>query len=533
MSEFRRQHPAAAIARAFDLIRGNLVTILVVLLFGSGGEGLSFLWLLLAMFFFLLLAGTAGWWRFHYRVEDGELHIRHGILVQKNIYLTRERVQVIDVTAGPVQRVFGLVKMEFKTAGASSREASLSAVNGEEARQLVSLLKKDSSDASAGPYPPFPDSETGDLRAVDSGDRDLLITEEEKGRSGGTGPGERDGLEETLPGEKKSTGLFPHPGELQQREFRPGWRKLVIAASTSGSFGIALSLLATLFSQIEPLISDTGLYETFLEYLPGEADALLILSFAGFLALSAWLLSFFGTLVQYGDFVLIRGENELVVRRGILEKKSITLPYNRIQAVRIVEGVVRQPFGYASILAESAGYGERQEEGGSVVLFPLIHRSVLEEFLRQVLPDWQMEPVEPARPPARALRRYLFRSSTAVAAVAAGGFLFLELSFWSFLMILPGLFWGWLRHRDAEASADSRRLRIRTRLLALTTTIIPGNRVQQITCRSNGFQRRSRLAHLGVSVASGGQGRTIRIQDLDREEAARLFSWLSASSHDT
>lgn len=50
--------------------------------------------------------------------------------------MAKERIQVIDVTEGLVQRVFGLVKVEVKTAGGGTESATINAMTFEEAEEL-------------------------------------------------------------------------------------------------------------------------------------------------------------------------------------------------------------------------------------------------------------------------------------------------------------------------------------------------------------------------------------------------------------
>ena len=193
MSEFQRQHPASAISGALSLIRENFVTILIFLFLGVSNENLDFLWWISGGFVMLLFLGFGSWWRFEYKIENGELHIRRGLFVRKNLYLTKDRIQVIDITAGIVQRIFGLVKVDIQTAGSSSREASIEAVSLERAKEINRLLRGESNE----------DPAEGEIQE-----------------------------EETAPERK----IFSLPG-----------KELLIAASTSGSFGIAFSILATVF----------------------------------------------------------------------------------------------------------------------------------------------------------------------------------------------------------------------------------------------------------------------------------------------
>ena len=49
-------------------------------------------------------------------------------------------------------------------------------------------------------------------------------------------------------------------------------KDLLIAASTSGRFGIALSILGTLFSQVEPVIRESNMFEYLFSLLPAQTD---------------------------------------------------------------------------------------------------------------------------------------------------------------------------------------------------------------------------------------------------------------------
>lgn len=475
MSEFQRQHPVAAISRALGLIRGNLITILVFLFVGASSDEFNLLWFIGGGFGFLLVLGVANWWRFLYKIEEGELHIRSGIFVRKNLYLTKDRIQVIDITSGIIQRMFGLVKLDIQTAGASSREAAIEAVTLERAREINRLLRD---------------------------------------RSDGNGIADAEGTT----AEEEQRGQ-----EFKQEIALPG-KELLIAASTSGSFGIALSILATLFSQIEPVISQSELFEYLFGLLPSQSDVLLIISVILIFVIFAWLLSFFSTLFSFGDFLLRITDKELVISRGIFEKKRITVPYNRLQAIHVAEGMIRQPLGYASLHLESAGYGD--EKGtGSIVLFPLIHRKRILALLDDVFPDYTKE-MEGIRPPKRSLRRYLFRSAFLVTAITAGLYWLLDLNNWIWILPALSLVWGWLKYKDAAVAWGRDLLILRSRAFSKTTAYIKKNRVQDVSLSQSWIQRFRGLCTIQVFVASGDQGKSFTVRELDLDEAYLLVKEL-------
>jgi putative membrane protein len=217
----------------------------------------------------------------------------------------------------------------------------------------------------------------------------------------------------------------------------------------------------------------------------------------------------------------------LYVRRGLLERREATIPLARIQAVRIVEGVLRQPFSLASVRVESAGYGE--DAGVSTTLFPLLPREEVQKLLLDTAPEFAIAPVlEPL--PARALRRYVFRTTAPVLLLAAAFALVWALAFgfaaWWFsallLLVFPAALYGRLRYRDAGWAYEGDRLVVRSRRLARTTTIAPRRRLQSRGVIRSPFQRRARLATFRAQVASGGGGAELQVTDLGSDDAEAL-----------
>ncbi|MFO7800650.1 MAG: PH domain-containing protein, partial [Rhodohalobacter sp.] len=466
MFDFQRQHPVAAVSRAFSLIKGNLVTIIVFLVVGARSESFPFLWWIGGGFAFLLVAGVANWWRFLFKIEEGELHIKSGIFVRKNLYLSKDRVQVIDITSGVIQRLFGLVRVDIQTAGSSSREAAIDAISLDKAREINRLLRDEDS--------------------------------------------ENDQSEQS---EKDS--------ESDIKEFGLPSKELLIAASTSGSFGIALSILATVFSQVEPLISESELFEYVFEVLPSQTDFVFFVTVIMIFVIFAWLLSFFSTLFSYGNFSLMVKDKEMVITRGIFEKKRVTVPYNRIQAIHVAEGMIRQPLGYSSLHLESAGYGD--EKGtGSIVLFPLVKRSEVLKLLNEVVPSYQKE-MDGLKLPKRALRRYLFRSTFLITAVIVPLYFWLSLNNWIWFIPALAILWGWLKYRASAVGWNDGSFIFRSRTLSKSTAFINRNRIQNITISQSPFQRWRKLCTAEIYVASGDRGKSFSVRDLEARTGIELM----------
>ncbi|MEX0773188.1 MAG: PH domain-containing protein [Balneolales bacterium] len=463
MSEPKRQHPVAAISIVIDILKEYLVPFVVIVILGGRTDDAQTYYLMgaVVLIISLLIGGVLSWLRYTYRIEDGELKIEYGVLVRKRHFVRRDRIQVIDISSGLIQRLFGLVSVEVRTAGQSTSEATISAVTRDEAEHIKSLMSNK--------------------------DYDEVKTE---------GP----------------------VSELHLNKM-----DLLIAASTAGSFGVALSIIGTITSQMNQFITETDIYN-YLEGLDIPGTSFVIMIILAMIAI-AWLLSLVGTIVKYSGFSLARRKDELIITRGLFEKKQLTIPYHRIQAVRVVEGILRQPFGYASVYVDSAGYGD--EAGTSTILFPLIKKDRLKDFIQNNIPDYYIDLPSVSSPP-RSIRRYLVRAMVPALAMVILISLIFTYGYISVLLLPLAAWLGMKRYRDAGAGFVNNIFILRFRSLARTTAIIKKKFVQAADTRSSYFQRRKELLSFMITVASGKTGATFSVKELDQKTGNELFARASS-----
>ena len=477
-SEVRRLHPAAMLIGAIKTLRrwiGFFAAGGAAAIF-SGGMDLS-LYLILGAT--LVVVGSAVWgflsWRVtRYWTSGSAFHLSQGVLQKNERTIPLEHVQSVDTVQGIIQRIFQVVEVRIETAGggATDTDASLSALN----RAAADLLR-----------------------------------------------GELEGVKPEAAEDEEDAG----PTVIR----RLGTKDLLIAGATSGQIGVALSLVAIGSQFFDNLVSERlfdRIYETI---APGSILALALIALA--VGLFAWLLAIGGTVLSYAGFTLSREGDFLYIKRGLLEKREATIPLARIQAVRISEGVLRQPFGLALLRVESAGYGAGTEDVAvSTTIFPLLPRKEAVKLLKEAAPEFAVEP-ELRTLPRRSLRRYVFRSTVAIflLAIVGGvqlGFLLDSiLAGFAFLpLVVPAALYGWLRYRDAGWEVVEDRLVARSRSLGRVTSIAPRRRLQSRSVVRSPFQRRARLATFRVRVASSGGGTEINVVDLESISAFGLLRLL-------
>src|SRR5918998_1055516 len=475
MSSEKHLHPAAMIVGGIRTLRrwvSGLVFPGIVLLVSQGFNLWTVTLSLLGLIVVAALAalwGILSWRATTYAVTGNSFRLRQGVFQKNERTIPLEHVQSVDSVQGIIQRVFGVVEVRIETAGGGGSEpdASLAALDWDAAQTL--------------------------RREIEGSKRE---------RSEGT------------------TG----PTILR----RLSTRDLLLAGATSGQIGLAFSVLAIGFQFLDNFFPEDFARRLVETLSPNWLMVVLILVPAG--VLLAWLLAIAGAVLAYSGFTLSREGDFLYIKRGLLERREATIPLSRIQAVRIAEGLLRQPFGLASLRVESAGYGE--DAGVSTILFPLLPRREVQDFLLATAPEFAVEPPLNALP-RRALRRYVFRSTVPVLVllVAAGLFSLLAFGFalWglaALLLLLPAALYGWLRYRDAGWALEDDRLVVSSRLLTRSTTIAPRRRLQSRATVRSPLQRRVRLATFRARVASGGGGAELQVTDLGSDDAAALVSSL-------
>jgi hypothetical protein len=123
---------------------GGILLIVSTLAWLLGGLPSSVFWLLMAAFTVVLVAiGLFAWqWpavhyrHLFYRVDRQGLGIRRGVIWRKVISIPTTRVQHIDVTQGPLQRVHGLATLTIHTAGTQGASIPLSGLAHHTATEL-------------------------------------------------------------------------------------------------------------------------------------------------------------------------------------------------------------------------------------------------------------------------------------------------------------------------------------------------------------------------------------------------------------
>ena len=427
-----RLHPLSPLARVG--ISLGVIVAAVGIPTVSGGQassgGLGDLIVVVAVA--LLAMGTAvvSWLVTRWRVVGDELQIDTGLIYRQSLRFPLRRVQAVDIVAPLTARLLGLAEVRVISAGTGHHQHG----------RLAYLSNQDAAAVRA------------QLLALAHG----LAAE------------------------------TPEPPALPL--FRVDNGRLIAASLLRGAWLVVLVLVAVvvILAAVSPAGAGTAAGRGGTE----AAASLLSGIVTGVLALG---LDVARSVNGDFDFTIGEAPDGLRLRRGLLQKRHETIPYGRVQAVRLIQPLLWRPFGWARVELDVARQPEAHGQGEARQLAHLLAPVATMEQARwligRVAPGAPATLTRSGAPPRRALVR--------------APLMYHYLSIWH----------------------DQRWLVTQTGRVRPATVIVPLEKVQSIRLSSGPLLRLLRLANLRVDTA--GRRWVGEALCRDQAEAAALVDQLS------
>ena len=421
-----RLHPIYLIIGTLKTLR-QAIPYLAVTIFGGAPWWVNATLVALAM-----AVATAQWYVKKYSVVGGALHVRSGLLNRSVRVVPITRITALAAFQSLTQRLVGVWGLDVRSPGdRNGSPITLACLSGHRLDELRA--------------------------ALESGGRVTALTEPEPGRG-------QPAVQRYLAWRRSAVAPASAHGLQVIAVLTTAELLTVVATSNSIPLIFLLAVVAWLRVLRLPAASGHGIHDGTVEPqgLPAVLLALALVAVVAAVTLGA---------LRLNRFTLIRDGDVLRNSRGLLGKQTATIPVERVQAVRIVEGFWRMLLGYCSLQVEVAGIGRLN--ANQRMLFPLVRTKRAEALIRQVLPElsWPVQPLSAL--PARVHRRYL-----TVPLEYAMGFTLLTLFLpdrWKLLALLPlplGCLLGVARAREARWLVDHQSVVLRWRRLLSRNTVI-------------------------------------------------------------
>ncbi len=421
-----------------------------------------------------------------YRIADGQLQLRRGLLVRTQLTARLDRIRTIDLTASPIHRMLGLAKVEIGTAGSGqggNDRIRLDSLALPHARAMrAALLHR------AVPEPP------AGVQQVADGQADTAA----------------------VAGEDTAAA-----DDVLMR-LNPRWVRY--APLTSSGLVVAAAVAGASSQFAGPLI-DRLIHGT--DLVAGSPIGLIVVGALLAFVLVISVLSLIGYLLSYWGFVLSRDRagRSFHVTRGLLTSRETSVDVARVRGVELHEPLGLRLAGAARLSAIGTGMSKR--EAGVAPMVPPAPRRVSLGVGALVIGDPRTLDMPLQDHGARAVRRRYARALTLALLLAAAWTVLVLLQGWNPWLLLAGavppvvavpLAGDRARRLGHALTSDyliTRAHSLRGRRAVLLRDGIIGWNVHQTY-----FQRRAGLVTLTATTAAGKQG--YRVYDVPEPVAMML-----------
>jgi len=409
------------------------------------------------------------WLRFTYRVADGRLEVRSGVLTRAVRTIPLDRVRGVDISAPLLHRLTGLVQVRVDDAagGASASGLRLAAVRRSDAEAL----------------------------------REAVLSRRPAG--GEASAAEREGrVLATVP-----------------------LGTLALAGATSGRYlAVPVAALAGALNAIRD--ANVGWVDDLagrgVDLVPTDPAGIALLIVAA-IALAAGVAAV-GSVIVDGGFRLIERPGRLVAERGLVGQRSVTIDRSRVRALEVRDSPPWRVLDLAALRAMVGGVpsGERDARGRTALL-PAGPADEVWRLAREIDPASHAG-LDPH--PRAALSRRLVRAAAlpaagaVVAAVLAPWPVAVALAAVAVLMVPVGLD----RYRSLGNRLQSGRLGLREGSLSRRHSLVVPQGIVAYRVSQSPFQRRAGLCTLRAFLGQGAGSR--RALDVAPARAAGLLERL-------
>lgn len=425
----------------------------------ASGVGSFELFLILAILGSGLVTSFIHYTTLRYRLHDGMLEIRHGLLNRRSRKMDPRRIQNIEIVRNPLHQMTGLCELRVETAGEAREDGLLSALDDEEANRLRLLIEQ--------------------LRNSE-------VPEEETDEDG--------------------------------RILEVGLAELIAYGLSSSLATYAMRLLFVLVAAQYLLEAKIG----FIEQLKADLGTAFVLSFMVIAVAAAVLFGVIQGVFRHWGHVLSRDPGGVRTQEGFFTLRKVEVPHKKIQVLKVKEPILRRWMGYGTLHVETAGLGS-VKEGVYVAetVVPMVHQSELSQALSAASPQLDLDPWDVRLdPPAR---NALTRDRIAIFIPAAVVMVASMIAFYPFgflsLLLIPwlyyytGLYWrkqGW--------KLTDKVLVVQRGVLLRDTRVMAREKVQAVHVVHGPLMRWQGIARVHVLVADA----SVQLPDLPIEECRRI-----------
>lgn len=428
---------------------------------------------LAALVILLVIHSILYYLNFYFYVSDGEFILKKGYLRKKVLAIPLDRIQSVNTKQNLVQQILNVVSLEIDTAGSVGKELKIHALEKPFASELQNQIRAKKK-----------------LITTDN-----TVEEQEN---------------EDIP-EKLILQLTP-----------PDLLKIGISQNHLRTALIIIAFGFQIFQQVQDMFADKAeeYSNEFLDFMSNSNWALITFLAIFFLAISI-AYSLFSTVFKYFDFKLLKKGDAYRIESGLLNKRNVVMPLNKVQELNWETGPIKQLFSIYNLVFKQAVSGQNRRQ--QVVDAP----GCLSKHLELLKTDLFGEDLLTSTPKFFT-NNYYFRRLWLffgwLPVVLATPFLYAEWQFWggAFSWLLLSAAYCWLVLKRRYFRINNEQIRISSGAISHKWKQMELYKIQAVEFRQTIFQKRRKLASLQLMNAAG----SMTIPFIDETLAKQIYNYL-------
>lgn len=436
----KKLHPLAVIVQAAKYIKDNILPFAFLIIL-QRDKVLTYWWVGLIIIGISLFFAFVKWQTFRYEVTEKEIRIKKGVFKKENSFIQRTRIQSIQIDQPFLFRLVKLARLRIETAGGTGMgaEVDLPGVLMKDAHELKTMLQAGES-----------------FSVEESPERKQII-----------------------------------------KTLKVPTSRLVIAAALSANFGYIFAGLGVLYEYVDDLINP-WIQDAYEQIVTQSILAIIILVF--FILCIAYILSIILYVIRFGNFMVERYEKHLQVQYGLLNKSSLTIPFEKIKAVTVEEGLLQRLFGWGAISLKVVTSDLEQK----VYLHPFLKQKEITEVFSEYLPTYRYLEFKP-----NVVRNYVWYKLsyvfiTACIAAVAISFWKVQLVWGVVVILLATSLLTWFGYHQGGVAMTHEFLSIRSQFITRKTTVMQRRKIQDVKVKASSRFWEKGCRHLIVSTMGLG-----------------------------
>lgn len=495
----QKLHPISYLTGVIEAIKQNIFLIIIFLVFNiqdfdfTNITSYIFPAIVFTFFLFSFIAQVLKVYNTTYWIENDHFVLATGIFTKERKELNIRRIQTLDTSQGIINQIVGGVKLQIKT---PSDGIDLDTVSKKQSELIQRTIKEKQRELTS-------QNEEPDLTSIS---------------------------------EPEDNGDNPKQLSEPVRLYKLNFKELLFMALTSGAIGVAFAAISPIigaFSEVIPWEWLTGEFARI-----SQAIFVIVLIMVATIIIASYILGTLIVIIKNYNYTVTQNDNQLNIRYGLFNVKSITVPTDRVQAVVERQSFLRKLFGFTSIhfVITSDMNGNDKEDislDGNVMILPFIKRKKAFEIIKSLIPSMAFENAEKGMP-WRGFHRHFWRETVILLVLATiVNYFWLP---WSFLiatiMILLLIIHSLIVIKSSGLKVRNDELVVRNvTMFGFKNTYFKHDKILGMEIKRNPFLINSDLGNFNFIIAKAAGSEAIGLKFNNYKEVETLQNWYLRGEH--